>query len=209
MAESGAEFAERVIAAQAVHGRLPIPQDAFTTWETFPFEGDLRVRELSLGGDEAPRHGEDPADCWCAPGADKAHDWPVVWSDANWHVKVAPASGSPLVLVLEPNAHVDLPDLDDELAAGLGLLTASLVRAVEQLPSVGRCHVGRWGDGGAHGHVWFIARPSGMPQLRGTFMALWDDLLPAVPAHVQAENVRFVVDRLVAERGGTRTDGDL
>ncbi len=68
--------------------------------------------------------------------------------------------------------------------------------------SDGRCHIGRWGDGGAHGHVWFIARPARMPQLRGTFMALWDDILPPLPADVRAANDAAVVARVAAAYGG-------
>jgi hypothetical protein len=36
------------------------------------------------------------------------------------------------------------------------------------------------GDGGAHLHVFLLARPSGFAQLRGTYLAVWDDLLPAI-----------------------------
>ena len=37
------------------------------------------------------------------------------------------------------------------------------------------------GDGAAHLHIFFFARPAGFTQLRGTCMAIWDDLLPAAP----------------------------
>lgn len=204
MPESTEEFHARVLAAQSATGRLPLAEDGFTAWEPFPFEGELRVKVVTGLADEQPRMGEDPDECWCASAETDPDDWPVVWRDADWHVKVAPPSGSPVVLCLEPNRHLDLDQLDDDLAAGLGRLTVSLTRAIESLPSVGRCHIGRWGDGGAHAHVWFIARPARMPQLRGSFMALWDDLLPPVPVEVRDANVEAVVDRLLAERGGTR-----
>jgi hypothetical protein len=47
------------------------------------------------------------------------------------------------------------------------------VRAIEALPHIARAHVSRWGDGGAHLHVFFLARPVGFAQLRGTFLAVW------------------------------------
>ncbi|MEO7269845.1 MAG: hypothetical protein ABIW49_11630 [Knoellia sp.] len=54
----------------------------------------------------------------------------------------------------------------------------------------------RWGDGGSHAHVWFIARPVGMSQLRGTYMAVWDDLLPPVPLEVRDDNAAAAVAHL-------------
>ena len=72
-------------------------------------------------------------------------------------------------------------DLPDELAAELGVLQARIERAIRGLGNIGRVHVCRWGDGGAHPHWWFIARPPRLPQLIGSFAAVWDDILPPVP----------------------------
>lgn len=54
--ESIEDFAARVHAAQesGPEGRLPLIDDGFTTWPTFPFEGDLRVREVMALADEEP-----------------------------------------------------------------------------------------------------------------------------------------------------------
>ena len=65
-----------------------------------------------------------------------------------------------------------------------------VARAVGSLEDVGRVHVNRWGDGGEHFHVWFLARPKGMWQLRGALLAAWDDLLPKVPQEEWDENRR-------------------
>ena len=81
-------------------------------------------------------------------------------------------------------------------------ISVALSASVEALPSVGRCHIGRWGDGGAHAHVWFIARPARMPQTRGTFMALWDDYFPPVPVAVRDANAAAAIRGLVAAYGG-------
>src|SRR5262249_62025925 len=55
------------------------------------------------------------------------------------------------------------------LAAELGVMTVRLERAIRSLDGVARVHVNRWGDGAAHLHLWFLARPYGRLQLRGTF----------------------------------------
>lgn len=201
--ESIEAYAARVLAAQeSTGGHLPLPADGLTTWPSFPVEGDLRARTLEpLVDAESPRLGENPGTCWCQDAAAGA-GWRVLWSDDHWQIKAAPSSGAPVLLILEPRAHLDLADLPRERAAEFGILTVLLTAAIEALPSVGRCHVARWGDGGAHGHIWFIARPARMPQLRGTFMALWDDIIPPIPDEVRAANDRAVVQRVAAAYGG-------
>ena len=90
---------------------------------------------------------------------------------------------------------------DPDRAAELGLLTVRIVRAIEALPHVARAHVARWGDGGSHLHVWFLARPAGFGQLRGTCLALWDDLLPPVPAADRDHDAAAVAHALAAHGG--------
>jgi hypothetical protein len=41
-----------------------------------------------------------------------------------------------------------------------------------------------------------------MPQLRGTFMAAWDDYLPRVPGDVRDANAHAVIADLVGSYGG-------
>ena len=67
------------------------------------------------------------------------------------------------------------------MAAELGQLTVRLMRAGEAVPGVGRMHAHRIGDGVAHLHLWFIARPAGLLQLRGSCLMDWLDVLPAMP----------------------------
>jgi hypothetical protein len=57
-------------------------------------------------------------------------------------------------------------------------------REIRALGNIGRVHVCRWGDGGEHLHWWFLARPARVPQLIGSFAAIWDDILPPVPEDV-------------------------
>jgi diadenosine tetraphosphate (Ap4A) HIT family hydrolase len=106
--------------------------------------------------------------------------------------------------MLHPRDHYDLADLPDELAAELGVLTTHLSRHVEALPNITRAHVYRVGDGGAHLHVWFFARPEGQAQLYGSWLPVWDDLLPEYPADIAETDAAIVADALVASYGGDR-----
>ena len=72
-------------------------------------------------------------------------------------------------------------DLPDELAADFGRVAARVERAILSLGDVGRVHLYRWGDGGAHFHVWFLPRPLGMLEASGMMLPLWEDVLPNVP----------------------------
>jgi diadenosine tetraphosphate (Ap4A) HIT family hydrolase len=166
--ESAEELYQRALAAADADGRLPIPP--LPEWETFPFEGEIRTRPLRPPGEEPPRLGEDPADCWrCRQGDDDA-----IWSDERWLVTpLQQPSGLPVIVILQPREHCDLGDLPPHLAVELGPLIVRIERAVDAVGEIGRVHVGRWGDGSAHLHFWFIARPARMPQLRTSFAAIW------------------------------------
>ncbi|WP_089299112.1 hypothetical protein [Actinoplanes regularis] len=107
-----------------------------------------------------------------------------------------------MVLILECRSHLDLGDLPNLLAAELGVMTVRLERAIRSLDGVARVHVNRWGDGSAHLHMWFLARPYGRLQLRGTFLSLWDDILPVIPEQRWRENLALVAAWL-ADFGGT------
>lgn len=178
--------------------------DDIVGWEIFPFEPDsLRLKPIQAPDPrEEPRRGEDPRDCRCASPADPAADPDVLWSNPRWLLREGGEHGLPFMAVLMPVAHHDLTDLPDDLAGELGLLLARLADAVESLPSVGRCHVNKWGDGGAHLHVFVMGRPARLGQLRGSCLPLWEDWLPRVPADVLRDNAAFVVERLIARVGG-------
>jgi diadenosine tetraphosphate (Ap4A) HIT family hydrolase len=170
-----------------------------TGWQVFPFEPDgLRVVRLAPPQlPEPDRHGEGGSACGTCVSPE-----PAIWSDERWRLTVLAESGAPLLLMLQPVAHHDLSDLPDDLAAELGRLIVHISRAIEALPNVARAHVSRWGDGGAHLHLFFYARPAGFPQLRGTCMAIWDDLLPAVPAESRSADAAAVALALAASYGG-------
>jgi hypothetical protein len=104
--------------------------------------------------------------------------------------------------MLSPQAHHDFTTLPMDRAAEMGQIMVALGAAIEALPSVARVHVSKWGDGGAHAHIFFYARPTRMPQLRGTMMAVWDDYLPRVPGEVRDANASAVIHNLVRSYGG-------
>jgi hypothetical protein len=172
----------------------------FTRWPSFPFEGDIRVKKLDEPvAVEPPRKGEDPADCTACAAPDDAY----IWVSDRWRVRAMDRpTGLPMVLILESRSHLDLGDLPNMLAAELGVMTVRLERAIRSLDEVARVHVNRWGDGEAHLHLWFMGRPQGRLQLRGTFLSLWDEILPAVSEAKWRENLALVAAWL-AEFGGT------
>lgn len=197
MPMSPEDFYAHAMGAAHAQGRLPLSR--MTGWEVFPFEqAGLRVVPLdSPALPEPDRVGENELDCpACTAGL------APVWSDEHWRLSVLTPSGAPLVLMLEPAAHYDLPDLPDDRAAEMGLLIVRISEAIESLPHIARAHVSRWGDGGAHLHLFFIARPAGFSQLRGTCLAIWDDLLPAVPDGQRNRDAAAVAQVLAGSYGG-------
>jgi hypothetical protein len=159
----------------------------------------MRVKQLAEPvAVEPPRSGEDAADCVACNTPDEAY----IWVSERWRVRAMDRpTGLPMVLILECRSHLDLGDLPNLLAAELGVMTVRLERAVRSLDGVARVHVNRWGDGSAHLHLWFLARPLGRLQLRGTFLSLWDDILPVIPETQWRENLALVAAWL-AEFGG-------
>ncbi|WP_246157874.1 hypothetical protein [Catellatospora sichuanensis] len=180
---------------------IPMPADGIPGWSTFPYEGDLRVRSLEPPVlPEPARDGEDgPGSCRSCLHPERN----VIWSDEHWRVThLKQPSGLPLLVMLRPHGHFDLSDLPAERSAELGPLMQRVERAMLALGGIARVHVNRWGDGDAHLHYWFIARPAGMLQFRGACLAVWDDLLPPAPEQEWQANLAAVAKAL-ADGGGT------
>ncbi|TWJ32076.1 hypothetical protein JD81_05648 [Micromonospora sagamiensis] len=171
----------------------------FTQWPSFPFEGDLRVKQLDDPVPvEPPRRGEGDRECTACGAPDEAY----IWVGERWRVRAMDRpTGLPMVLILESRSHLDLGDLPNLLAAELGVMTVRLERAIRSLDGVARVHVNRWGDGSSHFHLWFLARPYGRLQLRGTFLSLWDSILPPISEEQWRENLALVAAWL-GEFGG-------
>jgi hypothetical protein len=204
MPETIEDYYARVVDAADAEGRLATNAE-IQSWEVFPFESEgLRLKPLEpLAHAEALRHGEGGNACSACFQGDEPHSGAAdVWRDDHWRIAVSAPTGAPLILILSPHAHHDFSTLPMNLAAEMGQIMVALGAAIEALPSVARVHVSKWGDGGEHAHVFFYARPTRMPQLRGTMMAVWDDYLPAIPCDVRDANARAVVRVLVRAYGG-------
>jgi diadenosine tetraphosphate (Ap4A) HIT family hydrolase len=197
MPESPEDLYARVMAAADDEGRLPLPP--VTTWDIFPWDGDLSVRPLRPPlPAEAPREGAGGSPCWkCTdPGRD------VIWENERWTVSSTPApTGLPLVLFLMSKEHLDYADLDDELAGECGRISVRLARIMERLEGIGRTHVMKVGDGFEHLHLWFFARPAGFEQVRGSSITEWDDVLPPVPEDIWRADLATVARHLATHDG--------
>lgn len=164
-------------AERAAGGRLPLP--SYTAWPSFPYEGELRVRPVEdVVFPEPARQGEGGVDCPACAAPDEAY----VWTDEHWRLRSTDGpTGLPLVLLLEPRVHADLPSLPAHLVGALGGTLVRVQAAVGSLGGIGRVHVMYVGDGAEHLHWWFMARPLGLLQARGSFAVEWDDVLPPRP----------------------------
>jgi hypothetical protein len=196
---SPTDFYTHAIDAADEERRLPLAR--MTEWDISPFEPEgLKVSPLRPPViPEPPRAGEDPADCGSCRRSDEG-----IWLDEHWRLTRVQGVGVPLALMLHPRDHHDLDDLTDDRAAELGVLSVHIARHVEALPHISRCHVYRIGDGGAHLHMWFFARPEGQAQLFGSWLVVWDDLLPEYPSPLAEKDAAVVADALVGSYGGRR-----
>lgn len=197
MPESAEEVYARVVALVGTEGRLPMPPVG--QWDIFPWEGEMVPKVLLPPLDaEEPRRGEGDRPCACRDG-EPAN---AIWRNERWVVtsKDRP-SGLPLLLFLHPREHLDLTDLDDEMAGELGRVTVWLHRIMSHLPNIGRVHVNKWGDGSAHLHVWFVARTARLPHILGFAAIEWDEMLPPGPEDVWRADLKHVADRLATHDG--------
>jgi len=157
-------------------------------WDTFPFQGEMRPRPFEPPMEaERARQGAGGVDCWACTAPDED----FVWTDDRWRLVAADGEHAlPVVVLLMPREHYAEPgDLPEELAADLGVQLSRIERAVRSIGEIGRVHVCRWGDGSEHLHWWFMARPARIPQLIGSFAAIWDDVLPPLPEKLRQENL--------------------
>lgn len=164
---------------------------------TCPFEPPLTVRELRPPVEaEPPRRGEGGLPCsGCA-----VPDGECLWLDDRWRLRAKDPTSFRGTVILETRDHYDtFSDLPRQHLLELGPLISAVERALLDLGGVGRVHVSRWGDGTAHFHLFFYARPFGQLQLRGTFMAIWELVLPALPAK-EVEQTGSAIGRAVEVR---------
>ena len=181
-----------------------MPETAEEVYARVVAAGQVAPNVLHRPLTRSPRFGEEGGEpcIACAEIVDPAR---IVWEDERWVLihRGAP-SGLPLVLLLNTREHQDFGELDDDLASEMGRITNRLVRIIEHLPNIGRAHVHRWGDGGAHCHVWFVARTERLTGVRGADAINWDDLLPPGPEDVWRADLHAVATKLANWGGDAR-----
>ena len=114
---------------------------------------------------EPPRRGE-PGGEPCGICGATATD--AVWSDEHFtlHPPVGGSLPGTVWLATRPTSTRSRTSRPRSRAA-FGPLAGRIERAILALGDVGRVHLYRWGDGGAHFHVWFMPRPLGMLEAKG------------------------------------------
>jgi diadenosine tetraphosphate (Ap4A) HIT family hydrolase len=159
-------------------------------WYTWPFEGVPQPKALDPLTPEPEIAGAGGVNCQACDAADDEY----IWSDEHWRLLPPRGpSGLPVVVLLEPRAHcASFADMPEDLLAQIGPMTARVERAVLSVGGIGKVHIGRWGEGAEHFHLWFIARPEGFGQLRSSFNEIWDEVLPPTPEPIWRANLEQV-----------------
>lgn len=174
------------------------PEGGIPFWDIFPYEGDVTIKAIDAPVvPEPPRHGEGGKPCGeCARG-----DEEYLWTSEHWRLSAGAEAEALVTVMLTPRAHHDLGDLAPEPAATMGATIRHVENAIMGLGDIARVHVNKWGDGGAHLHWWFIARPEGLLQLRGTCLPLWGDVLPKLPQETWDEAMTSVASHMATTGG--------
>jgi diadenosine tetraphosphate (Ap4A) HIT family hydrolase len=145
-------------------------------------ETDTTTAPFELVIPEPPRRGEAGGEsCLPCRASSETH---MIWSDEIWSLHNPGQTGLLGSVWLATREHVDsFSDMPPNVAATFGEVCGRVERAVLSLGGVGRVHLYRWGDGGAHFHVWFVPRPLGRIDLSGHLLMAWEDQQP--PASVE------------------------
>jgi diadenosine tetraphosphate (Ap4A) HIT family hydrolase len=144
---------------------------------------------------EPPRRGE-PGGEPCFPCSADSHG-NEIWSDETWTLHNPGQTGLVGSVWLASRAHVDsFADLPPDVAATFGAVCGRVERAVASLGDVGRVHLYRWGDGGAHFHVWFVPRPLGRLDMSGPMLMAWEGVLPPATDEQIAEAGRRIAEAM-------------
>ena len=144
---------------------------------TLPYREPLVLRDPGERQvPEPPRRGEEGGPpCGICSGKTTA----AVWSDDNWTLHPPVGGSLPGAVWLASRVHVDsFRDLPPELQREFGVVAGRVENAILSLGDVARVHMYRWGDGGAHFHVWFLPRPLGMLEAQKHMLPLWEEVLP-------------------------------
>jgi diadenosine tetraphosphate (Ap4A) HIT family hydrolase len=162
-----------------------------------PYAEPLTIRELSPPTiPEPPRRGEEGGPPCGVCGGDATS---AVWHDDLWTLHPPVGGSIPGTVWMASREHADsFSDLSEPAAKSFGVMVARVERAILGLGGFARVHLYRWGDGGAHFHVWFVPRPLGMVDACGMMLPLWEDVLP----NVSDEELREAAEKIAAAIGG-------
>jgi diadenosine tetraphosphate (Ap4A) HIT family hydrolase len=142
---------------------------------TFPFAPPLTpVAPGPRVVPEPPRRGEAGGEpCGVCARDDQ------IWSDDTWAVYNPAGCSLPGAVWLASRVHADsFSDLPAPVLADFGRIIARTEEAILSLGDIARVHLYRWGDGGAHFHVWLMPRPLGMLEATKYFLPVWEEQLP-------------------------------
>lgn len=171
-------------------------------FDIFPLEGELRQRALKRPiVPEPPRADENGKDCSVCDATDE--EW--LYRDDNWSIRTWAAPRAFPSVLLYPRTHCDLPDMPEDVAAGLGAALRQTAQAIGMLEGIARVHVEKRGDAEEHMHWYLLGRAEGLMQCRGSFLPLWDMLLPPMPKELwlaTAEQVRINLESIGGPSGG-------
>jgi len=159
----------------------------------YPFEEPLVPRAvLERVIPEPPRRGEPGGpDCGICSGKTTS----AVWSDEHWTLHPPVGGSLPGAVWIASREHFDsFADMPEKVAATFAGVIARAERAILSLGDVARVHVYRWGDGGAHFHVWLLPRPLGMLEARGMMLPVWEDAMP----NISDDELRGAAERVAA-----------
>ncbi len=146
---------------------------------TLPYAEPLTlVDPATLVVPEPPRRGEEGGEPCFPCSADS--DTHLIWSDQHWTLHNPGQTGLLGSVWLASREHFDsFSDMPAEAAETFASVCGRVERAVLSLGDVGRVHLYRWGDGGAHFHVWFVPRPLGRLDMMGHQLMAWEDAMPS------------------------------
>jgi hypothetical protein len=188
------ETPEQLHARAATSLRTPSVQE----WDTWPFEGEIRPKQLAPLTPEPTISGQGGVGCRACETPDSEY----LWAAERWRLTaLREPHGLPVVVILEPREHHAGPaDLPDDLAREQGVMLGRVERAVLSIGGIARVHIGRWGEGAEHLHWWFLGRPEGFGQLRSSFAEVWDEVLPPTPPEIWQDNLDRVIAALNAQQ---------
>ena len=164
---------------------------------TLPYAEPLTTRDPApLTIPEPPRRGEAGGEP-CFPCSENSRR-SAIWADDLWSLHNPGATALAGSVWLTSRAHFDsYADMPDEYAATLGAVAGRVERAIRGLGDVGRVHVYRWGEGGAHFHLWFVPRPLGRMDMAGPFLPVWEDVMTPL----EKDDIEAVGEKIAAALG--------